>query len=148
VDCGVGDSNKLSRKHAQFKYNRNTGKYEVKCLGKNGITVATDEKTVFLTQDSPPFPLKSKSLLQMGDCLFIFLLPIGADNPTISFARSRPKRDWSKADLQALRTGLVKLGFGRWKEINELTGGRLLDHSEEEITQVARGIVAKCYVSV
>ncbi|KAK4522933.1 hypothetical protein GAYE_PCTG32G0823 [Galdieria yellowstonensis] len=147
VDCGVGDSNKLSRKHAQFKYNRNTGKYEVKCLGKNGITVATDEKTVFLTQDSPPFPLKSKSLLQMGDCLFIFLLPIGADNPTVSFARSRPKRDWSKADLQALRTGLVKLGFGRWKEINELTGGRLLDHSEEEITQVARGIVAKCYIS-
>ncbi|GJD12642.1 Chromodomain-helicase-DNA-binding protein 6 [Galdieria sulphuraria] len=147
VDCGVGDSNKLSRKHAQFKYNRNTGKYEIKCLGKNGVSVVTDEKTVFLNQESPPFPLKSRSLLQMGDCLFIFLLPIGADNPSVSFAKSRPKRDWSKADIQALRSGLVKLGFGRWKEINELTGGRLLDHSEEEISQVARSIVAKCYIS-
>eukprot|EP00871_Galdieria_phlegrea_P003461 jgi/Galph1/4115/GphlegSOOS_G2730.1 len=147
VDCGVGDSNKLSRKHAQLKYNRNTGKYEIKCLGKNGVSVANDEKTVFLTQDSPPFPLKTRSLVQMGDCLFVFLLPIGADNPSISFAKSRPKRDWSKADIHALRTGMVKLGFGRWKEINELVGGRLLDHSEEEITQVARKIVAKCYIS-
>lgn len=52
----------------------NAGVWELKVLGKNGVTV----KSTIYTPSSPPVTLQSGDLLQLGDRAFFFLLEKGA----------------------------------------------------------------------
>lgn len=156
VDVGLGVSNKLSRSHARLQYDWHKRAFLLHCLGKNGLTVTTPDDigtTVIMTNHTDPVALPSRSLIQMGDCLFVFLLPpehysrtARAPSATLPSSRKRKKRDWIKAEHVALRALMMRLGYGRWDEIIAGTNGRLSEREPHEVIPVARKFVAQCYV--
>ncbi len=93
-----------------------------------------------MTPDTPPVKLQSRTLIQMGESIFCFVLP--AEYPPLP----KKKRDWIKAETAALRALMMRLGYGRWDEIIRLAPGRLAERTREEIVPVARRFVASCYV--
>ena len=142
VHVGLGDSNKLSRTHARIQHEVKSRSFVLHCIGKNGLTATlpATEETVVMTPDTPPVKLQSRTLIQMGESIFCFVLP--AEYPPLP----KKKRDWIKAETAALRALMMRLGYGRWDEIIRLAPGRLAERTTEEIIPVARRFVASCYV--
>ncbi|KAK4535053.1 hypothetical protein CDCA_CDCA03G1078 [Cyanidium caldarium] len=80
ADVGVGFSNKLSRRHAIIAWSRERRRFELTCLGKNGVLVAHAGGYEVVRPESAPVPLSSFTLLLLGDCVACFLLPsVSAD---------------------------------------------------------------------
>ena len=75
ADFFVGSSLSISRIHCTIAYSvgngRQLSRYEVSCSSKNGMWV----DGTFITQTSSPYPLRSRSLLVLGDACWYFLLP-------------------------------------------------------------------------
>jgi len=140
VAIGLGDSNKLSRHHAQIRYDKANAVFQLVCLGKNGLTATQHDQTVVMTPETSPVILQNRALIQMGDAIFCFLLPSEYPAPVPK------KRDWIKAETAALRTLMMRLGYGRWKDIISLASGRLSERQPEELVPVARSFVARCYI--
>lgn len=142
VHIGLGDSNKLSRTHARIILDSKSRTFRLHCIGKNGLTATlpATEETVVMTPDTPPVKLESRTLIQMGESIFCFVLP--AEYPPLP----KKKRDWIKAENVALRTLMMRLGYGRWDEIIRLAPGRLAERTPDEIIPVARKFVAQCFV--
>ena len=67
----IGTSKSISREHAVIDWNPDNGSFEIKCLGKNGITV----NQMLYKPDNIPAPLKQHSAIKIGDSRFYFLLP-------------------------------------------------------------------------
>lgn len=146
-ELGVGPSNKLSRRHARIEFNQRRRAYQIECLGKNGITVNQEGHTVVMTPRAPPCELKTRALIQLGDCLLVFLLPTDLKRiKKLKRQRNPPVfREFLKAELASLRAGLMKLGYGRWREIATQAGGRLGERSDDDMIYMARKLVAKCW---
>lgn len=142
VDVGLGDSNKLSRSHAKIEYDRSSKAFLLHCIGKNGLTITTPDtlETFVMSPETRPVQLNSRALIQMGDCVFVFLLP--AEYPS----STKKRREWIKAEHVALRTLMMRLGYGRWEEIIASTNGRLSERTVPELIPVARKFVARCYI--
>ncbi len=109
---------------------------------QNGLTVTNPHchETVVMTPETTPVPLHSRTLIQMGDCIFVFLLP--AEYPT----PPKKRREWIKAEYVSLRTLMMRLGYGRWEQIIKSTTGRLSEREPEELIPVARKFVARCFI--
>lgn len=71
LDIVLGDNMNISRQHATITYNFDIQAFELKVLGKNGVSVNNE----LYTPSSPPLELKSQDFLQVGDKAFYFLLP-------------------------------------------------------------------------
>lgn len=142
IDVGLGDSNKLSRKHARIEYVSNNETFLLTCLGKNGLTVTDPDtlETIIMTPTTNPLLLRSRTLIQMGDCVFVFL------RPTAFPVTKKKRREWIKAEYVALRTLMMRLGYGRWETIVKNTNGRLSERDPEELIPVARRFVARCFI--
>lgn len=62
----------VSRRHFRLEYNRSLRRFEIKCLGKNGLFV----NGVFMTPASPPIPIYSRTCLDFGrNCRLFYLAP-------------------------------------------------------------------------
>jgi hypothetical protein len=72
VDVDLGRSKLISRQHVRIEYNFQRRQFELKCLGKNGIYV--DGR--FYTKDHESIMLETKTLIQIGEKCFYFLLPL------------------------------------------------------------------------
>lgn len=72
VDVDLGRSKLISRQHVRIEYNFQRQRFELKCLGKNGVYV--DGR--FHTRDHEPIMLETKTLIQIGEKCFYFLLPL------------------------------------------------------------------------
>jgi len=72
VQVDLGASKVVSRVHAKVEYNFVNRNFELTCLGKNGVFI--DGR--YYGKDSPPILLESKSLIQIGEKWFYFLLPL------------------------------------------------------------------------
>ena len=87
ADFFVGSSSSISRIHCLISYQVGSGRelshYDVHCSSKNGMWV----DGVFITPDSGPYMLRSRSLLMIGDVYWYFLLPRDAK---LSEGLSRP----------------------------------------------------------
>lgn len=84
---GPGGMN-ISRSHARIFYDFQLKGFMLEVLGKNGVLVNGDLKA----QGSPPAPLVSQDLLQVGDRKFYFLLPA----PPKERTSERPKATGGK----------------------------------------------------
>lgn len=142
IDIGLGDSNKLSRTHARIQHDPSTRSFLLHCLGKNGLTVTAPKSgdTVIMTPDTAPVALQNRTLIQMGDSIFCFLLPL--EYPSLP----KKRREWIKAENASLRTLMMRLGYGRWDDIKRIAPGRLSEREPEELIPVARKFVARCYI--
>eukprot|EP00742_Colponemidia_sp_Colp-10_P008349 GILJ01009040.1.p1 GENE.GILJ01009040.1~~GILJ01009040.1.p1 ORF type:complete len:266 (+),score=31.33 GILJ01009040.1:44-799(+) len=107
--CSLGPSKSISREHCKITYNMDSKKFELICLGKNGVTV----DRVLYTRECAPVELKSQDPILIGDVKFYFLLPSAADSqrPTESYAElcvraltSRPDRRMSLPQIYAFIT--------------------------------------------
>lgn len=153
VDVGLGDSNKLSRLHARISWDAAAKTYVISCVGKNGlsVTAAGSGRTVVMTPAAAPVGLETRSLVQMGDALFVFLLPVrkpGEDDVKEVMERkksAKPVREWIKAEHNALRSWMMRFGYGRWKDVVATSSGRLGEREPAELIPVARRFVAQCY---
>ncbi len=67
----IGSSKSISRQHAEIDWNAETKCFEIKCLGKNGITV----DQMLYKPDNIPAKLKQTSAIKIGGSRFYFLLP-------------------------------------------------------------------------
>jgi hypothetical protein len=67
----IGTSKSISREHAEIDWNPDTGHFEIKCLGKNGITV----NQMLYKPDNVPAKLTQHSAVKIGDSRFYILLP-------------------------------------------------------------------------
>lgn len=162
VHLGLGVSSKLSRAHARIDLDRHTRRFYIHCLGKNGITVTKpgdDATEIRLTPDSEPMLLASKTVIKLADCVLAFILPSDAHAsssdksraphkppPSTEQPKKRKKRLWIKSEHTALRTSMMRLGYGRWEEIVANANGRLAEREPSELIPVAREFVAHCYV--
>lgn len=142
IDIGLGDSSKLSRAHARIHHDPATRAFLLHCQGKNGITVTLPSTgaTVVMTPDTAPVALQSRTLVQMGDAVFCFLLP--AEYPP----QAKKRREWIKAENASLRTLMMRLGYGRWNDIIRIAPGRLSEREPDELVPVARRFVARCFI--
>uniref|UniRef100_A0A7S0YMJ3 FHA domain-containing protein n=1 Tax=Polytomella parva TaxID=51329 RepID=A0A7S0YMJ3_9CHLO len=84
VDVELGNLSNISKKHFIIKYNFEKKRFELTVLGKNGVNIKSIDENNFTlyTIDSPPRPLKSQDLIQIGgrgssEIQFYFLLPRG-----------------------------------------------------------------------
>lgn len=71
LDVALGDNMNISRQHATIAYNFDLKVFELRVLGKNGVSV----NSVLHTPSSPPVVLHSQDVLQIGDQRIYFLLP-------------------------------------------------------------------------
>ena len=67
----IGSSKSISRVHAEIDWNGENKCFEIKCLGKNGITV----DQMLYKPDNIPAKLKQNSAIKIGGSRFYFLLP-------------------------------------------------------------------------
>lgn len=139
VDLGVGDSSKLSRKHAEIAWNGEKKTFELKCMGRNGLTVTQNDTTSIMVPETAPQKLNTRALIQLGDCLLVFLLPKMQST-------MRAPQDWIKADHKVMHSLILRFGYGRWDAIRANSGGRLDDKPDEELIYVARKLIAKCTI--
>jgi pSer/pThr/pTyr-binding forkhead associated (FHA) protein len=72
IDVDLGKSKLISRQHARIDYNFQKGRFQLKCLGKNGVYVDGQ----FFTREHEPITLDTKTLIQIGEQCFYFLLPL------------------------------------------------------------------------
>lgn len=72
VDVFLGTSEGISRKHLRIEYSTSERCWELYCFGKSGVTVAGKRHEPFCQ----PIPLISRSLIQVEDVEFYFLLPM------------------------------------------------------------------------
>lgn len=73
-DCELkSDAKLVSRQHARLFWDEKIDRWCLTCLSKNGLMV--DGTPV--ASSAPPMPLKSKSLIEIGDVAFFFLLATG-----------------------------------------------------------------------
>ncbi|KAJ8906974.1 hypothetical protein NDN08_003457 [Rhodosorus marinus] len=138
VDMGAGDSSKLSRKHASIYFSSKTSNFELQCEGRNGLTITQNGITSVMKPETPACTLRSRALIQMGECMFCFLLPVIPPSP-------EEPRDWIKADHKSLHTLLLRFGYGRWDKVKSCST-RLEDKLDEELIYFARKMVAKCCI--
>lgn len=75
----IGDNKSISRAHAQVDWNSDKGYFEMKCLGKNGITV----DQMLYKPENIPAPLRQNSAVKIGGSRFYFLLPKKRPNFTV-----------------------------------------------------------------
>lgn len=142
VHLGLGVSSKLSRQHARIDYDADTHIFTLTCLGKNGLSVKFPDggNETKLTHTSQPVELPPESLITIADCVFSFAVP------TTAQSKKRKRREWIKSEHLALRTHMMRLGYGRWQEIIAATNGRLSERQPTELIPVARKFVARCYI--
>lgn len=136
VHVGLGISNKLSRAHARIEHSP-PADFAITCLGKNGLSVTTPQAEFRLTHTSDPVPLPDGAVVKIADCVFTFSIP---------GTKKRSRREWIKSEHLALRTNMMRLGYGRWDEIINATNGRLSERQPSELIPVARKFVAMCYI--
>ena len=67
----IGSSKSISRQHAEIDWNRDSKCFEMKCLGKNGITV----DQMLYKAENIAAKLKQNSAIKIGGSRFYFLLP-------------------------------------------------------------------------
>ena len=71
VDVHLGDHKSIAHQHAEIVWN--SGRFQITCLSSlSSITVDNNK----VTHLSPPMPLSSRSIIQIGPQVFYFLLPI------------------------------------------------------------------------
>ena len=75
----IGDNKSISREHACVDWNSEKGHFEVKCVGKNGITV----DQMLYKPENVPAPLRQNSAVKIGGTRFYFLLPKKRPNFTV-----------------------------------------------------------------
>ena len=78
INIDLGPSKVVSRKHVSVTFNFQNGNWELHVLGRNGAKVDFQKASI----NSPPCPLKSGSILDIGGTQMIFILP--DKPPTIS----------------------------------------------------------------
>ncbi|KAJ2794947.1 hypothetical protein H4R20_006053 [Coemansia guatemalensis] len=84
VDIDLGDSKAVSRRHAKIYYNFMSQAFELQVFGKNGCLV--DDEYYAKGQS---VPLRHKTVVQIGDTEFTFMLPKAA-MPTPASAHGMP----------------------------------------------------------
>jgi hypothetical protein len=67
----AGESMSISRKHAVITYNFSDRQFELTVLGKNGVTLGSEQ----VTPDNPVRTLTSGACIRTSDSVLYFLLP-------------------------------------------------------------------------
>jgi len=144
-DLGLGDDSKLSRVHAQIYMPADGNKFVIKCKGKNGVNISLPpwDSLYCMNPSTKPVVLEHRTLIQLGECIFCFLLPTIPSNPPNGIAASRK---WTKTEQHALRTLLLRFGYGRWDVIIKHAAGRLKERPLSEIKEQARTFLTLCYI--
>lgn len=127
ADCQVrSESRAVSRRHARLFWDTAHARWQIECLpGKNGLLV--DGAPV--VPGSPPMPLRSRNLIEMGDAAFFFL---AATHPTFLCA------DLSQFERSIAAFRRSKLGRA---------GAQSTDDEDEEDGRESRGHYRERYDS-
>jgi hypothetical protein len=79
ADIMLGPNKAISRLHAKITYSNHAKAWEFTCISRNGAFV----NGMFVGLGYAPVILHSRSLVQIGDKLFFFLLPISEESKGI-----------------------------------------------------------------
>ncbi|KAI9906996.1 hypothetical protein PsorP6_004035 [Peronosclerospora sorghi] len=72
VDCHIGNDSTIASRHAVISWDACLGSFVIECLSlRTSISVNGRE----ISFSSPPMILRSRNLVQIGACVFYFLLP-------------------------------------------------------------------------
>lgn len=83
VDCHLGNDHTIAEQHALISWDAQLGRFVISCLSAHSSITVDGQEVSF---SSPPVPLRSRALVQVGASSFYFLLPLSES------CRSRPRR--------------------------------------------------------
>jgi hypothetical protein len=104
VDCHLGNDHTIAEQHALISWDAQLGRFVISCLSAQSC-IAVDGQEVGLS--SPPVPLRSRALVQVGASTFYFLLPRAEPGRSTSRRPRTPREDvrsWVHAAVERRRT--------------------------------------------
>lgn len=75
----LGDGKSISRQHAELKWDPSSRRWQLICLGKNGLALNGKQHTPDTCSTEKPVGLAHKDRIEIGEVDFFFLLPTITD---------------------------------------------------------------------